>query len=222
MSALPKGPAIWDWPLRLWHWAFAACIGFSLYSGLLGDIDLLRWHQRSGLALLGLVVFRLGWGCWGGHYARFRHYWTKPAAFFNHFRGRGAAAPHTAPGVALALLMFLAVVAQVGTGLFATDDIFNDGPLTGLVSAEFARAVTWVHRRLHWVILGTVCVHLTAHAVYAIALRDRTPLSMFSGRKPVRAGQAPLSSTPHYWTRAALTGALAVGVVLLVSWVERI
>lgn len=214
---MPKSPTVWDWPLRLWHWAFAACIVFSLYSGLRGDIGLMQWHQRSGLALLGLVVFRLCWACCGGRYARFRHYWTTPAAFRDHFLGRGTAAPHTAPGVALVLLMFFAVAAQVGTGLFATDDIFNEGPLAGLVAEQFARTATWIHRRLHWVILVAVGVHLAAHAVYALVLRDPTPLAMFSGRKPT---PAPLPSTPHYWTRAALASALSIGVVLIVIWAD--
>ena len=206
--------------MRLWHWAFAGCICFSLYTGLVGDFELLRWHQRSGLALLGLVVFRLAWACWGGRYARVRHYWTTPKAFFDHFRGRGRAAPHTGPGVALVLLMFLAATAQVGTGLVATDDILAEGPLARQVSAEFARTATWVHRRLHWLILGAVCVHVTAHVVYAV-LRDATPLGMWSGRKPIRAS-APLPSTPHYWTRAVLTAALAVAVVLVVNYAERL
>lgn len=223
--AAPNSPTVWDWPLRLWHWAFAACIGFSLFSGLRDDIGLMEWHQRSGLALLGLLVFRLGWGCWGGRYARFRHYWTTPAAFRDHFLRRRAAVegtrPHTAPGIALVVLLLLAAAAQVGTGLFATDDIFTEGPLAGLVSTEVVRSASWVHRRLHWVILAAVCVHLTAHAVYAFVLRDATPLGMFTGRKPLD-GNLPTPATPHYWTRAALTSALAVGVVLMVLWAERL
>lgn len=188
----------------------------------MGDLELLPWHQRSGLALFGLVVFRLGWACWGGRYARFRHYWATPKAFFDHFRERGRAAPHTAPGVALVLVMFLAAAAQVGTGLVATDDIFNEGPLARQVSAEFARAATWVHRRLHWVILGAACVHVAAHLVYAVVLRDATPLGMCSGRKPIRRADAPLPSTPHYWTRAVLTAALAVAAALVVNYAERL
>ena len=41
-------PTIWDWPLRLWHWALAGFIVFSL-SGLVCDIGLLEWRQRSVL-----------------------------------------------------------------------------------------------------------------------------------------------------------------------------
>ena len=210
---MKERPTIWDWPLRLWHWAFALCIAFSLYSGLVGDIALLDWHQRSGLALLGLLVFRIGWGLWGGLYARFRHYWTTPTAFIAHFRRQGANTPHTAPGIVLAGLLFLAVVVQVGTGLFATDDIFNEGPLYRYVSAEFAGAATWVHHRLHWLILGAVGVHLAAQAAYGFVLRDPTPLAMFTGRKAV-----PAPPTAHFWLRAGCTLALGVGAVLLVNY----
>ena len=211
-----KPPTIWDWPLRLWHWAFAGFLAFSLYSGLAGDIGLLEWHQRSGLTLLGLVVFRLGWAAWGGIYARFRHYWTTPRAVFAHFRGRAKETAHTAPGIALVVLLFLAVAGQITAGLFTTDDIFTEGPLYGLVAAEVSSAASWIHHRLHWLILAAIGVHLTAHAVYGFVLRDRTPLAMVTGRKPV-----DLPSTPHFWLRAGFTLALALGVVALVANAER-
>ena len=211
-------PTIWDWPLRLWHWAFAGFIGFSLYSGLAGDIGLLEWHQYSGLVLLGLLVFRVGWGLWGGRYARFSHYRTTPGAFLDHFRRRGRPGPHTSPGIAMTLALLAVATVQVASGLFATDDIFNEGPLRRYVSTEFARGATWVHHRAHWLILALVAVHLTAHAAYAFVLRDRTPLAMFTGRKPMRHAAGPLAPTPHYWRRAALTLALALGVVLAVRY----
>ena len=218
-----SGPTIWDWPLRLWHWAFAACIVFSLYTGLDGDIGLLAWHQRSGLALLGLVVFRIGWGLWGGLHARFHHYRTTPSAFIGHFSGRGSGGVHTAPGIVFVIALFAAVALQVGTGLFATDDIFNEGPLHRYVSTEFARTATWIHHRLHWLVLAVASIHLAAHAIYGFVLRDPTPLAMFTGRKPIRLPvaegepDAP-ASTPNFWLRAGLTLALSVGAVLAVYY----
>ena len=210
-------PTIWDWPLRIWHWSFAAFIVFSLYSGLAGDIGLLEWHQRSGLVLLGLVVFRIGWGLWGGRYARFGHYFTTPRAFIDHFRRRGERRAHTSPGVALAVVLLLAAAVQIGTGLFTTDDIFNEGPLNRYASDEFARTATWIHHRVHWLVLGAGVVHLTAHAVYGFVIRDRTPLAMFTGRKGV-----DLPATPHFWIRAGVTTVLALGVVLTVTYAGRL
>ena len=209
-----QGPVIWDWPLRIWHWLFACAIAFSLYSGLQGDIGLMAWHQRSGLLLLGLLVFRLGWGLWGGRYARWGNYWTTPLQFVDHFRGRGTKSAHTSPGIALAAMLIAATAVQVGTGLFATDDIFTEGPLYDYASTEFARVANWIHHRLHWLILGGLSVHLMAHAVYGLVLRDRTPLAMFTGRKPDREHLPPAES---FWLRAAVTLTLAVGVVLLVG-----
>ncbi|MDE0193069.1 MAG: cytochrome b/b6 domain-containing protein [Gammaproteobacteria bacterium] len=209
-------PTIWDWPLRIWHWAFAGFIAFSLYSGLSGDIGLLEWHQRSGLVLLGLLVFRVGWGLWGGRYARFGHYWTTPSAFIDHFRRRGRPGAHTSPGVALAVVLLAAAAVQVGTGLFATDDIFTEGPLYRYVSNEFARTASWLHHRLHWLILGAGVVHLAAHAIYGL-MRDPTPLAMVTGRK-----RTELPSTPHFWVRAALTSTLALGTVMTVVYAERV
>ena len=90
------------------------------------------------------MVFRLGWGLWGGQYARFTHYWTTSRAFVDHFLRRGEPKAHTSPGIALAVVLLLAVAVQVGTGLFATDDIFNEGPLnryrlTSLLNPNLAR-----------------------------------------------------------------------------------
>ena len=209
-----QGPLIWDWPLRIWHWLFACAISFSLYSGLQGDISLMAWHQRSGLLLLGLLLFRLGWGLWGGRYARWGNYGTTPLQFVDHFRGRGGKSAHTSPGIAMAAMLIAATTVQVGTGLFATDDIFTEGPLYDYASAEFARVANWIHHRLHWLILGGLSVHVTAHAVYGFVLRDRTPLAMFTGRKP---GREHLPSTQSFWFRAGVTLILAVAVVLLVG-----
>ena len=209
-----QGPLIWDWPLRIWHWLFACAIVFSLYSGLQGDIGLMAWHQRSGLLLLGLLSFRLGWGLWGGRYARWGNYWTTPLQFVDHFRGRGDKSAHTSPGIAMAAMLIAATTVQVGTGLFATDDIFTEGPLYDYASAEFARVANWIHHRLHWLILGGLGVHVTAHAVYGFVLRDRTPLAMFTGRKPDR---EHLPSAQSFWFRAGVTLILAAAVVLLVG-----
>lgn len=204
----PAGARIWDWPLRLWHWAFAAVVCFSLYTGLAGDIALLEWHVRSGIAAVGLLAFRIGWSVWGGLYARFRNYRTTPRAVLNHFRRRNPPAPHTAPGIALVGLLLAAVFVQAGAGLFASDEIFTEGPLRQYVSTEFSRAATWVHNRLHWLIVTLAGVHVAAHFVYAAVLRNPTPLAMFTGRKDL---DAP--STPNFWWRAAFTLAAALLVV---------
>ena len=223
----PTKSLIWDWPLRIWHWAFATVVVFSLATGLIGDIGLLEWHIRSGTLALGLLVFRIGWAVWGGLYARLANYRTSPSAILNHFfgrnppgrnppgknppgknpHGRNPPAPHTAPGIALVGLLLAIVTLQVGTGLFATDEIFTEGPLRQWVSLEFARNATFIHNRAHWLIVALVSTHVAAHIVYGV-LRDPTPLAMFTGKKPI-----DVPPTPHYAWRAAAT---LLGSALLV------
>ena len=201
---------IWDWPLRIWHWAFATVVVFSLATGLIGDIGLLEWHIRSGILALGLLAFRIGWAIWGGLYARLSNYRTSPSAILNHFRGRNPPAPHTAPGIALVGLLLAVVSLQVGTGLFATDEIFTEGPLRQWVSLEFARNATFIHNRAHWLIVALVSTHVAAHIVYGAVLRDPTPLSMFTGKKAI-----DVLPTPHYAWRAAAT--LVAAALLVVA-----
>lgn len=213
-----------DGPLRLWHWAFGGCVAFSLYTGLDGDIGLLEWHVYSGMTIVGLVVFRIGWALWGGRYARLPHYRTTPRRFLDHFRGRALPSKepseepsvHTAPGAALALLLFAAVAVQATTGLFATDDIFTEGPLARKVGDDIAYTATYIHNRLYWLIIAGIGVHLSAHVVYGLILRDPTPLAMFTGSKRI-----DVEDTPHYWPRALATAALAAAVVWLIDYSSR-
>ena len=198
---------VWDWPLRVWHWAFAACLCALLYTGLAGDIGLLPWHMRCGVLLVGLLLFRLLWGFWGGAHARWRGYGVSPRQFIDHFRGRRVDDPHTAPGRALALALFGAAAAQAATGLFANDDIFNEGPLARYVSDDLSDRLTWMHHRVFMLIIALASIHLTAHAVYGVR-GDPTPLAMFTGRK--RAAAKP---TSDYGWRALLTAALAAAIV---------
>ena len=214
---------VWDLPLRLWHWSFATCVAFSLYTGLAGDFSLMEWHQRSGFAVLALLAFRLGWGAWGGRYARLGRYVTTPrrlaAWFADALRKRRPPSlgegrpedPHTAPGIALVVLLFLAVATQALTGLFATDDIFIEGPLHRHVEDDVAATMNWVHHRAFWIVLALIGTHLTAHATYA-AFKDATPLSMITGRKA-----ADVPATGQHLLRGVATLAGAAALIYIAS-----
>ena len=202
-------------------------MAFSLYTGLAGDFGLMEWHQRSGFAVLALLAFRLGWGAWGGRYARLNRYVTTPRRVAGWFLeaarrrrppplgGGRPEDPHTPPGIALVAALFLAVMAQAITGLFATDDIFIQGPLHRHVEDDVAATMNWIHHRAFWIVLALVGTHLAAHAVYA-ALKDPTPLAMITGKKAIAA-----PATPQHLLRGAatlgLTGALCYIAWLLLS-----
>ena len=203
----PPSTLVWDWPLRIWHWVFAISVSASLVTGLMGDIALMDWHMRLGYLALGLLLFRIGWGIWGGRYARFGSFRTSPRRFVAHFRGEGRQAPHTAPGVVLVVLLLAAVAAQAVAGLYTTDEIFTEGPLVRGADDDTVNLMTALHHRLFWVVLGLISVHLTAHVVYALR-RDPTPLAMFTGRKRLHA-----VPTRNLLVRGLVTAAAAAAAV---------
>ena len=158
---------------------------------------MLERHQQIGYSLLGLLLFRVAWWLWGGRYTRARNYRTSWRALRAHFQGVGEARPQTAPGALIAVVFVMLVAIQVITGLFATDDIFTEGPLTRHVSGDTASAMTWVHHRVFWLIIAAIAVHLLAHVVYGLR-GDATPAAMITGRKPL-----PLEPAQPALARAA-------------------
>ena len=62
---------VWDLPLRLFHWGLAAAVIAGVISVNMGRMDI---HERAGLTVLALVVFRLIWGFAGGHHAEVREF----------------------------------------------------------------------------------------------------------------------------------------------------
>ena len=71
---------VWDLPTRVAHWSAAALFAAAIVTVKIGG-NAMVWHGRVGLALLGLVVFRIVWGLVGSTYARFASFvWAPPRA----------------------------------------------------------------------------------------------------------------------------------------------
>ena len=70
---------IWDLPLRLFHWSFMSCVFGAIISGKMNEWSV---HERFGLAIMGLVLFRIIWGFVGSDTARFSNFLTGPKKSF--------------------------------------------------------------------------------------------------------------------------------------------
>ena len=123
---------VWDLPLRLFHWLFAASVLASWATAELG-VSWMKWHLRLGNWMMGLVVFRILWGLAGPRHARFSSFLTGPRKIWRYARGLTAtgrvvnSVGHNPLGGLMVIFMLMLVVLQVGTGLFATDDITWSG-----------------------------------------------------------------------------------------------
>lgn len=197
---------VWDIPLRIWHWLFGAAVLTALATGLIEELYDIEVHQWAGISVVSLLVFRVIWGICGSTYARWTKYWTTPRKFIDHFLRKGELTPHTAPGIVLVVILMIAALVQSVTGLFMTDDIFFDGPLHSYIEEDTFDWVYLLHHNAWRFVTAAVVVHLLAHLIYGIVLRDPTPLSMITGQKRVT---LPTVSTP--WVRALVSLAAGVG-----------
>lgn len=179
-----KRQRVWDLPTRLFHWLLAAGIGVAVVTGKIGG-ELIDWHGRSGLFILGLVIFRVVWGFIGAPTARFAHFVRGPAAIRRYLRGEWRGIGHNPLG-ALAVLALLALTAaQVFSGLFANDDIAFQGPLADLVSKEWSDRSRGLHALIFNGLIGVVGLHLAAIAFYTRVKRESLLKPMVTGWKEV-------------------------------------
>lgn len=220
-SLLPT--RVWDLPTRLFHWVLAACVIGSVISAWIGG-DAMVWHFRLGYAVFTLLAFRLLWGLIGGHWSRFANFIYPPSTVLRYLRGKSDDHEHHdvghSPLGAFSVFGLLGILAlQVGTGLFADDEIANAGPLIKYVSGSTSSLLTSWHKTWgQWLILTLTALHLVAIVFYVVGRKRDLLRPMIVGDKPLPPG---VPASADRWTTRGLAAALltlcAAGVAWLVS-----
>ncbi len=179
---------VWDLPTRLFHWSLATCVVGLIVTGNVGG-NAMVWHGRLGYAVLTLLLFRVTWGLAGGHWSRFGNFLYGPASITAYLRGQGRpehSVGHNPLGMFSVLALLLILLAQVGSGLFADDEIAFTGPLAGLVSEDWVGQATSYHKKVGKLILiALVALHLGAIAFYKLVKKQNLVQPMILGDKTV-------------------------------------
>jgi cytochrome b len=205
--------AIWDVPVRLFHWLLVALLGFSWWSGERHDME---WHRWSGYAILTLLIFRIYWGFVGGRTARFAHFVRGPRTVAAYARSRAKAPTppgHTPLGGWSVILMLAALGMMVLAGLFAVDvDGLESGPLADYISFDQGRTAAEIHGIIFNVLLFLTALHMLAIVFYLV--RGKNLIGpMLTGTGKGDATQALHAS----WPRALLGIALAISCAALIA-----
>ncbi len=207
---------VWDLPTRLFHWLLAALILFSWWS----RHDHLDWHRLSGFAIAGLLVFRLWWGVAGGATARFAGFLKGPRGVWAYLRGGGhAGVGHNPLGGWSVAAMLLALMVQVGLGLFSVDqDGFESGPLARYVSFDAGRAAAGAHEVVFNILLALIVLHLAAVGWYAVGGRNLVG-PMITGKARLEAETPPPLMAPAW--RLVVGLLLAAATFAGLWWLQR-
>ncbi|MDZ7684035.1 MAG: cytochrome b/b6 domain-containing protein [Gammaproteobacteria bacterium] len=189
---------VWDLPTRIFHWLLVVLVSLSLYTGFVGGFEEMDWHMYSGYAILTLILFRLAWGVFGSYNARFTTFVRGPGAIMAYVRSLRSSPPgvgHSPLGGVSVLAILLAICVQAATGLFATDDIFIEGPLVHLVSDDMSGELTRIHNLNRWIIIALIGLHLTAIAFYQLIKTGRPVVSDDYGMEEERRRTRSAKST---------------------------
>ena len=208
---------LWDLPIRLFHWLLAVAIAAAVITANIGG-NAMVWHGRIGLFIAGLIVFRLVWGLIGPTYARFSTFLPTPGSIGAYLRGQWRGIGHNPLGSLSVLGLLLMVAVQVGTGLFANDDIAFRGPLFDLVGKDTSDLLTRVHRIAINLLMTLIALHLAAIAFYAHVKKDNLVKPMIRGWKDVDVAAHDIRPSRGGGVVALIVAlALAVGAVYAAS-----
>ncbi len=180
---------IWDLPTRLFHWFLLLLVVASFVTGWVGG-NLIEWHSRAGIAIAGLLAFRLVWGFVGSTYARFAHFVPGPGRLLAYLRGQWSGLGHNPFGALSVLALLGILIFQAASGLVANDDIAFEGPLYALVSKATSDSLSSLHRQNFWIIIALVSLHVLAIAFYARVKKDNLVMPMITGVKEVPTADA--------------------------------
>jgi len=198
---------VWDLPTRVFHWLLATAVIGAIVTGQAGG-NLMAWHGRIGILIVGLLVFRLAWGLVGSTYSRFAQFLPTPARIRAYLHGEHRAEGHNPLGALSVFALLGLLAAQTMTGLVANDDIAFFGPLYELVDRTWSNRLTGLHHVLSKGLMFLAALHIAAILFYALRLKQNLVRPMITGWKDDGRGESGTGGG-----MASLAVALAIAAV---------
>ena len=151
--------------MRLFHISLIFLVIGSISSAKLNMLDL---HQYFGVALLGLVLFRIIWGFFGTYYSSFKSFNLSIIDALSQFSKTNTITSIRTPIGCYSTLIFIIVLLSISvSGLFSSDDILYDAPLSFL-TPNHTSDWTYFHNILHYILYFLIGTHISAILYYQI------------------------------------------------------
>ena len=217
MGPPPRTVLVWDIPVRVFHWLIVVLVPAAYATWRL---NWMVWHVWTGEAVLALVLFRLLWGFYGGETARFCRFLASPRTVLRHVKGWLRREPdrqvgHNPAGGWMVLLLLGLLLAETLTGIYVSNDIADEGPLTEIVPAWAANAIASAHAILWDALLAAIVLHVLAIAGFAAIKGQNLLRPMITGTKVLPANvAAPRAGSPARAGLLLLASALATALLV--------
>lgn len=180
---MKKPVLIWDWPLRVFHWAFALCVSLAWLTSELGD-DYIEQHMQLGYVIIGLITFRIIWGFVGPTHARFTSFVKGPKTVLAYLKNKQSpTAGHNPMGALMVLVMLLVFLLQSVSGLFIDDQVFSSGPYFGVLDSDMEKLMSSIHHTLGDIFPYLIGLHILAIVIYKLVKKEDLVTPMITGKK---------------------------------------
>lgn len=208
---------IWDLPTRLFHWALVVLIALQYATAEFHVLDM-EWHFRFGYATLALIVFRLLWGVFGSQTSRFVAFVRGPSAVFRHTvsllsNKAATSVGHNPLGGWSVLVLLASVLLQAISGLFASDGIDTQGPLSDKLTTAAVKTWTRIHDWNQDFLLFLIGLHVLAIALYYLLRKENLLGPMITGRKLVDTTPLRFAGTVRAWVVFAIAIAAVAALI---------
>jgi len=209
-----KSILVWDAPTRVFHWLLVVAFVIAWLS--YDDNRYLDTHTFSGYTFLGLLIFRLIWGVFGTHYARFQQFSYSGAEVISYIKGLfGEDMRHYVghnPAGAWAIFALIGFgLALTISGLFVLGGEEQHGPLAGIISFRQSTIFREAHEIAAYGLLLLVIIHFFGVITESLLHRENLVGSMFRGTKTADTKSA--SVRPHRLIAVTMVTVIAAYVI---------
>ncbi|MGC6476418.1 MAG: cytochrome b/b6 domain-containing protein [Parvibaculales bacterium] len=201
---------IWDLPTRLFHWLLVICV-FGAFISV--DGGYINAHEKFGLTILGLVIFRIIWGVIGHPPSRFAYFTPRLSSLKTYLQHHQQDKPGHNPLGALSVITILVLLLiQTLTGNFSTDDILYDGPLRHF-APDWSGLAYQIHEITRLLIILIGVLHISAILVHRLKFKEKLVSRMITGGHD---NQLPQPTWRHQLTGLCLMALCVTSTHLLV------
>ena len=179
---------VWDLPTRLFHVLFGLCVAGLIATGEIAG-PAMEVHCWLGYSALTLLLFRLVWGVFGGHWSRFVNFIPTPTSLrFYLSKGtdpsRASAVGHNPLGALSVFAMLSLVLLQIASGFMSDDEISVSGPWTAWAPSSWVELATHYHTEIGKMLLfALLALHIGSVLFYKYFQANDLITPMLTGDK---------------------------------------
>ncbi len=175
---------VWDPLVRVVHWSVV--LGFIV--AYLVEDELMTLHVWAGYAVGALVLLRIMWGLFGTRYARFSDFVFPLGEVIHHLKELAEFHPqryigHSPAGGAMIVLLLVALMGTVISGLWVYASAHDSGPLSALIASDPGGIWEAVHETFSNLTLLLASVHVIAVLLVSWLQQENLVKAMLTGVK---------------------------------------